>query len=113
MSTLTKVRSLALLEAGDLMAASELNVRMWVDGPNRQPEQVSASVRDRVREMQHLAFTVPVPDGCELAVLEPLAITRLNEVQAPTLVIVGDQDVPGTLAAGAAPALSHDRPFRT
>src|SRR5689334_16644384 len=36
-----------LLEQGDLAAATELNVRMWVDGPRRAPEQVDPSVRER------------------------------------------------------------------
>ncbi len=81
------------MELGDLEAASELNVRMWVDGPHRGPEQVDPSVRDRVRMMQHHAFTVPEPDGAELIRLDPPAIGRLGEVKARTLVVVGDLDV--------------------
>jgi 3-oxoadipate enol-lactonase len=88
----------ALVERGDLAAAAELNVRMWVDGPRRAPEQVDRSVRDRVREMQHLAFTIPTPDSLELVDLEPPAIARLADVRAPTLVVVGDQDIDHKLA---------------
>jgi pimeloyl-ACP methyl ester carboxylesterase len=88
----------ALIERGDLMAAAELNVRMWVDGPRRAPEQVDRSVRDRVREMQHLAFTIPTPEGLEPIDLEPPAIERLAEVRAPTLVAVGDYDIDEKLA---------------
>ena len=88
----------ALLERGDLAAAAELNVRMWVDGPRRAPEQVDRSVRDRVREMQHLAFTIPMPEALEPVDLEPPAIERLAEVGAPTLLLVGDHDIDEKLA---------------
>ncbi len=81
------------LERGDLEAATELNLRMWVDGPHRKPEDVDPAIREVVRAMQLQAFSVPVPEGVELRPLVPEAITRLGEIQVPTLVIVGDQDV--------------------
>ncbi|GCE07436.1 alpha/beta fold hydrolase [Dictyobacter aurantiacus] len=87
----------AYLERDDLDAASDLNVRVWVDGPRRTPEQVDASVRERVRAMQRHAFTVPVPDGAELVKLQPPAIERLAEVRVPTLIVVGDYDLPDKL----------------
>jgi 3-oxoadipate enol-lactonase len=84
----------ALLEQGNLEAASDLNVRFWVVGPRRQPEQVDSQVRRRVYEMQYHAFTVPIPDTTEEIRLDPPAISRLSEVRVPTLLIVGDQDLP-------------------
>ncbi|MFN8457121.1 MAG: alpha/beta fold hydrolase [Anaerolineae bacterium] len=84
----------AALERGDFDAATELNLRMWVDGPQRQPGQVRPAVRERVRVMQRQAFANPVPAGVALQSLEPPALTRLAEIQAPTLVMVGDLDVP-------------------
>lgn len=81
------------LENDDLEAATELNLQMWVDGPHRQPEQVSSSVRERVREMQRHIFEIPVPDDVEEIPLTPPAIERLDEVKAPTLVIVGNLDL--------------------
>jgi pimeloyl-ACP methyl ester carboxylesterase len=83
----------ALLEAGDSDGATELNLRMWVDGPRRTPEQVDPRVRERVREMQRHAFSVPMPEGFSLRRLDPPAIERLSEIRAPTLVIVGDHDL--------------------
>jgi pimeloyl-ACP methyl ester carboxylesterase len=88
----------ALLERGDLAGATELNLRMWVDGPRRTAEQVDAAVRQKVGEMQYHAFTVPMPAEVEELTLNPPAITRLNEVQMPTLLIVGDYDIPDKLA---------------
>ena len=82
------------LERGDLDAATELNLRMWVDGPYRQPNEVDASVRRRVGEMQRHAFTISEPEDAEERPLTPPAIERLAEVGVPTLVLVGDQDIP-------------------
>lgn len=84
----------AALERGDIEAATELNVRLWVDGPQRQPEQVDAAVRERVCDMQRQAFMLPVPEGIEEQELLPPAIERLAEIRVPTLIIVGEQDVP-------------------
>lgn len=88
-----------LLDAGDIDAATELNVRLWVDGPGRGTDAVAEEVRDRVRQMQRRAFEIQVaayestpPPGPEA----PLDV-RLSEVAAPTLVIVGDADVPDLL----------------
>ncbi len=84
----------ALMERGDVEGATELNVRLWVDGIHRGPEQVKATVRQRVYEMQYHAFTIPMPEDVEEEELEPPAITRLAQVHVPTLVIVGDLDLP-------------------
>ena len=67
---------------------------MWVDGPRRIPEQVDSNVRQRIYEMQYHAFTVPMPDEAEMLTLEPPAITRLAEIHVPTLLIVGEYDIP-------------------
>jgi 3-oxoadipate enol-lactonase len=82
------------LERSDLVAATELNLKMWVDGFNRQPETVSAEIRKRVREMQLNIFSQPeVANGVEKKLVPP-AIDQLHQIMIPTLVIVGDQDVP-------------------
>jgi 3-oxoadipate enol-lactonase len=84
----------ALLEQGDLAAATELNLRMWVDGPQRTPEQIDPAVRQRVYEMLYHDLTVPMPEGAEEQSLEPPARRRLAEIRVPTLVMVGDYDLP-------------------
>jgi len=82
------------LNRGDLAGATELNLRMWVDGLNRTPDQVNPTVRERVREMQLFAFSLPEPEDVEEQPLTPPAITRLAEIRVPTLIIIGGQDVP-------------------
>lgn len=84
----------ALLDKGDLDGATELNLRMWVDGPHRRADQVAADVRERVRVMQMDAFLVPMPQGVERARLDPPADGRLGEIGVPTMVVVGSLDLP-------------------
>ena len=81
------------LEAEDLDGATELNLRMWVDGPRRSAVEVDSTVRELVREMQRHAFATVFPEQAIELDLEPPAIERLGEVQAPTLLIVGDYDI--------------------
>ena len=98
----------ALLEQDDIAGATELNMRLWVDGIHRSPEQVNPALRQRVYDMQYHAFTIPMPEGIEEEELQPPAITRLVEVRAPTLVIVGDLDLPEKLQLAA--QLANDIP---
>ena len=90
----------AALDARDVDAAVELNLRLWVDGPRRAPDAVSPEVRERVRQMQRLAFEKQLvadeqtPPPMPADELDPPAAYRLGEIQVPTLVIAGDQDVP-------------------
>jgi 3-oxoadipate enol-lactonase len=83
-----------LLERGDLAGATELNVRTWVVGLRRTPDQVDPLVRQRIFDMQYHAFTVPIPEEAEKLSLEPPAITRLSELHIPTLLMVGEYDIP-------------------
>jgi 3-oxoadipate enol-lactonase len=84
----------AALERGDLDAATELNLRMWVDGPRRGPDEVDPAVRELVRGMVRQGLSVPMPEGVSLRSLTPPAIARLGEITVPTLVIVGELDAP-------------------
>jgi 3-oxoadipate enol-lactonase len=86
----------AALERGDLDAAVEVTLRTWVDGPRRNPDQVDQSVRARVAEMQRRAYELqlPVLDAIEEEPLVDGLPERLPDVTAPTLVLVGEEDVP-------------------
>jgi 2-hydroxy-6-oxonona-2,4-dienedioate hydrolase len=86
-------------EAGDLERVSELEVRMWVDGPSRGPGVVDPAVRDLVREMNLIALENEAMQLGEELDPEIPAASRLSQIQAPTLVLVGDEDRARTLAA--------------
>lgn len=88
----------ALLERGEVEAATELNLRMWVDGPLRTPGQVNPRIRKLVHDMQYHAFTASIPEGVEEIALDPPAIDRLADLRVPTLVLVGDHDHPQKFA---------------
>jgi len=88
----------ALLEAGDVEGAVELNLRFWLDGPRRGPDAVDPAVRARVAEMQRLAFENYLAlEG------EPGRERRPNgvpgDIRCPTLIIVGTEDQPYILDA--------------
>ena len=85
----------AAFEAGDLDKAVEISLRTWVDGPRRKPEDVDADVRARVGEMQRRAYELQrsVQEDEEELLVEDVA-ERLGEIRAPTLVVVGEEDVP-------------------
>jgi pimeloyl-ACP methyl ester carboxylesterase len=84
----------AALARGDIDAAVELNLRTWVDGPSRAPSAVDPALRARVGEMQSEIFRMSIPDGMITRDLEPPAAGRLASISIPTLVIVGELDMP-------------------
>jgi len=96
------------LERGDLEGATELNLKLWVDGPFRKPGEVSADARARVHEMQMDNFRMTMPAEIERERLEPPAAERLNEIRIPTLVVLGALDVP--FLAGVAQRIEREVP---
>jgi pimeloyl-ACP methyl ester carboxylesterase len=89
-------------QQGDDDRTSELQIRIWVDGMFRQPEQVDAAVRQHAADMNRIAVrnkTWAIADTQPVNPLDPPATTRLKAVQAPTLVIAGALDHPEILRA--------------
>jgi pimeloyl-ACP methyl ester carboxylesterase len=82
-------------EAGDIDRMNDLEVQLWVGGLHRTPDQVDPAIRERVREMNKIALQNGAESTNEQA-LDPPAVDRLSEIQVPTLVIVGEVDVPTT-----------------
>jgi pimeloyl-ACP methyl ester carboxylesterase len=91
------------VQHGDLDRASTLQIRLWVDGSFRRPEQVDAGVRQRAAAMNRISLvneTWGRADAQPLRPLTPPAIERLEQVRVPTLVITGALDHPEVLRAG-------------
>jgi 3-oxoadipate enol-lactonase len=77
----------AALERGDLDAAVDANLKLWLaDG-------VEPEVRALVADMQCNAFEQQVGNDIEVVPLDPPASLRLGKVGVPTLVVTGDEDV--------------------
>ena len=90
----------AALTAGDLDRAAEVDLRAWVDGPRRAPEQVNPSVRARAHAMARHVYEVALASSVQPRPLrlQPPAVERLGEIAVPALVLVGDEDQPDMLA---------------
>ncbi|MEZ4861921.1 MAG: alpha/beta hydrolase [Caldilineaceae bacterium] len=89
------------MDAGDYDCAAELEVQIWVDGPSRTPDQVSASIRQRVHAMNRIALQNEALELGDPQPLDPSATERLHDVQAPTLLITGNLDQPRIVEAVA------------
>jgi 3-oxoadipate enol-lactonase len=86
----------AALERGDDDEAVEINLRMWVDGPSRSPDEVDPEMRRKIAEMQGRAIELwreAGEDGEHRALVEDVG-DRLGEISVPTLILVGELDRP-------------------
>jgi 3-oxoadipate enol-lactonase len=78
----------AALSRGDLDAAVQLNVNVWL-ADDADPE-----VRALVGDMQRTAFELQRGyDDLRVERIDPPASTRLGQIRVPTLVLTGDEDV--------------------
>ena len=83
----------AALKAGDFERVVEIENRIWTDGPNRTPDSVDPTVRARVRDMNLHNYSLQTENTPSPHPQEQPALPRLSEIHAPTLVIIGDEDV--------------------
>lgn len=88
-------RSVEACEAGDLERAARLEVELWVVGPDRAAGEVDADLRERVTRMNLAALRREAagrrPDETDL---DPPAVERLNGLDVPALVVMGEYDLP-------------------
>ena len=88
-----------IFESGDVAGAVEYELRMWIDGPGREPEAVNPAMRERVREMNAALFARDDEEGDPIP-LNPPAAERLGDITAPTLIVYGDMDIADVRQAG-------------
>ena len=89
-------------QRGETARVSELQLRLWVDGPYRQPEQVNPLVRERAAVMNRIPVglnTWGTADSHPLNPLDPPAIDRLCAIHTPALIMAGALDDPEVLRA--------------
>ena len=108
----------AAAKVGDFDKANELEMREWVDGVGRTPDQVDPAFRAKASAMNRALYDRhDEMNAIDWQAVESPAYPRLESVTAPTLVIVGDRDLPGiqqaadALAAripGAKKVVMHD-----
>ncbi len=90
------------MQSGDVDRANELQIRVQLDGERREPGQVDAGLRQKALEMNRIPVaqgTFFSADAQPLNPLDPPAVTRLESVGCPTLVVAGALDHPEVLRA--------------
>jgi 3-oxoadipate enol-lactonase len=84
----------AAAKAGDFDKANELELRVWVDGVGRTPDQVDPAYRAKASAMNRALYDhEDEMNAIEWQPADPPAYPRLETVAAPTLIIVGDRDL--------------------
>lgn len=82
------------IDRNDVEAAVELNLEFWLDGPDRTSSSLSPEQRAAVGAMQREAIehivNADFESSAELA--SPDLAERLEKIEKPVMVIVGDQD---------------------
>jgi 2-hydroxy-6-oxonona-2,4-dienedioate hydrolase len=90
------------MQRGDIDRANELQIRIWLDGQNREPGQVEAALRKKALEMNRIPVTQKtyfIADAQPADPLDPPAVTRLEDIKCPALIVVGSLDHPDVLRA--------------
>ena len=89
-------RQEALQKQGDVDGATELLLQAWLAGPQRDLQSMDRKLVERLRPMAR--FTLErEKERVRTPRFSPPAAGRLGEITAPTLVMVGDYDVPALL----------------
>ena len=83
----------AAVARGDFATATQLSMQTWLAGEGRRLEDMDPGIRQRVAELTRGALETssklhPTPQ------LKPGAGSRLGELRAPTLLLIGDHEVP-------------------
>lgn len=76
-------------ERGDLDLLNRVQAHEWLDGPRAQSGRVSGSARDLFLDMNARALAKPALSHEDVP---PDAWHRVEEISAPTMLIVGDED---------------------
>ena len=91
-------REIEARKANDYEALNDAMLELFVDGPHRRPGYVAKEIRELVHDMNQRAMRVDFAKSPPIEP-DPPAAERLGDIAAPTLVVVGDVDVPTALEA--------------
>ncbi|PKN99359.1 MAG: alpha/beta hydrolase [Chloroflexi bacterium HGW-Chloroflexi-4] len=83
------------MQQGNIDLSNELQIRIWLDGEHREPDQVDPTLRQKALEMNRIPVsqsTFFIADTQPINPLDPPAIARLESVKCPALVIAGALD---------------------
>jgi pimeloyl-ACP methyl ester carboxylesterase len=87
-------------QEGDLDRVCELETQIWFDGESRTPDEVDPKQRALLYEMNRIALDHDAKGlGERQFDLQPAAYKRLDEIDVPVLVLVGELDLAYTHGA--------------
>jgi 3-oxoadipate enol-lactonase len=89
----------AAFKSGDLDRAADLEAEIWMVGVGRARSEVDSGLFDLVRTMDRKALETEKAREELVVPLDPPAAERMDDLEAPTLVIVGEHDLPDIRAA--------------
>jgi pimeloyl-ACP methyl ester carboxylesterase len=79
-------------ETKDVDVLNQAEMKLWLVGPGRAVNQVDQTLRDLFLDMNGIALRSDFASA-PTKKLDPPAYDRLAEIKAPTLVVVGDEDL--------------------
>jgi pimeloyl-ACP methyl ester carboxylesterase len=81
------------LDAGETDRALDIEIDMWVGRAQRRSTPLSESVRQQVRQMNAQAWEL-ASDAPNRLPLRPPALSRLDQISVPVLIVTGSLDMP-------------------
>jgi pimeloyl-ACP methyl ester carboxylesterase len=81
------------LDAGETDRALDHEVEMWVGRTHRRSTPLSESVRQQIRQMNARAWEL-ASDAPNRKPLRPPALSRLDQISVPVLIVTGSLDMP-------------------
>jgi pimeloyl-ACP methyl ester carboxylesterase len=90
-------RAEAAEETEDFEVLNRLEAWLWLDGPTAEEGRVSGELRELFLDMNGRALRAADPGQYRP---HPDAWSRIQEIRAPTLVLIGELDVPDMKAVG-------------
>ncbi|MFZ0015395.1 MAG: alpha/beta hydrolase [Acidimicrobiia bacterium] len=88
------VEAEAALEAGDVPRMVQLDAEIWLGGHGRSLDQVEPALVSLFREMDTKPAMTESERNQHVQTLDPPTSERLDEIETPTLAVVGEYDTP-------------------
>jgi 3-oxoadipate enol-lactonase len=86
--------AVAAFEEGDYEAVTRFDAELWLAGPGRHLEDVDPRLVDLFREMDLKPTRTEAQRDLFAQTLEPPTDLQLHTITAPTLIMVGENDLP-------------------
>ncbi len=87
-----------IFKAGEWRKAAEIDARVWGVGVGRTWEQTNQEFLQRLIEMDLKPVTTEYERNDHMSWMEPPIAGRLDEIRVPTVVVVGEHDLPDIMA---------------